>query len=94
MYSVSRCQLSTQAASTIMSSPIVLTPQEIEAVSKPAQASTADLSRNFSFAKVLAILTVTTGHWFTGTILWIPGQAPDRLSALVFRERPIRRRAR
>lgn len=30
------------------------------------------VSRNYSFAKVLAILTVTTGHWFTGTILWIP----------------------
>ena len=30
------------------------------------------VSRNFSFAKVAAILTVTTGHWYTGTILWIP----------------------
>lgn len=29
-------------------------------------------SRNYSFAKVIAILTVTAGHWFTGTILWIP----------------------
>ncbi len=32
----------------------------------------AAASRNYSFAKVMAILTVTAGHWFTGTILWIP----------------------
>jgi hypothetical protein len=32
----------------------------------------AAASRNYSFAKVIAILTVTAGHWFTGTILWIP----------------------
>jgi hypothetical protein len=31
-----------------------------------------DVSRNYSFAKVVAILMVTTGHWFAGTILWIP----------------------
>lgn len=30
------------------------------------------VSRNYSFAKVVAILTVTTGHWFSGTVLWIP----------------------
>jgi hypothetical protein len=29
-------------------------------------------SLNFSVAKVVAILTVVAGHWFTGTILWIP----------------------
>ncbi len=32
----------------------------------------AATSRNYSFAKVIAILTVTAGHWFSGTILWIP----------------------
>ena len=32
----------------------------------------AEASRNYSFAKVVAILTVTAGHWFAGTILWIP----------------------
>lgn len=31
-----------------------------------------DISRNFSFAKVVAIYTVVLGHWFSGTILWIP----------------------
>lgn len=29
-------------------------------------------SFNFSIAKVVAIFTVVAGHWFTGTILWIP----------------------
>jgi hypothetical protein len=29
-------------------------------------------SLNYSVAKVAAILTVVAGHWFTGTILWIP----------------------
>ena len=37
-----------------------------------AQAVSAVASRNYSVAKVLSILTVTAGHWFTGTILWIP----------------------
>lgn len=32
----------------------------------------ANASLNFSVAKVIAILTVMAGHWFTGTILWIP----------------------
>jgi len=32
----------------------------------------ANASHNFSVAKVIAILTVMAGHWFTGTILWIP----------------------
>ncbi len=32
----------------------------------------AHTSANFSLAKVLAIFMVVTGHWFTGTILWIP----------------------
>lgn len=30
------------------------------------------ISLNFSVAKVLAIFTVAAGHWFTGTLLWIP----------------------
>lgn len=30
------------------------------------------ISLNFSVAKVIAILTVTTGHWYAGTLLWIP----------------------
>jgi hypothetical protein len=30
------------------------------------------VSLNFSLAKVIAIFTVVAGHWFTGTILWIP----------------------
>jgi hypothetical protein len=29
-------------------------------------------SFNFSVAKVVAIFTVVAGHWFSGTILWIP----------------------
>jgi hypothetical protein len=29
-------------------------------------------SLNFSVAKVIAIFTVLAGHWFSGTILWIP----------------------
>lgn len=33
---------------------------------------TANVSLNFSLAKVIAIFTVMAGHWFTGTILWIP----------------------
>ena len=35
-------------------------------------AVTSAASFNYSFAKVIAILTVTAGHWFTGSILWIP----------------------
>lgn len=31
-----------------------------------------DTSLNFSVAKVISIFTVVAGHWFTGTILWIP----------------------
>lgn len=38
----------------------------------PERQVSREVSRNYSFAKVVAILTVTTGHWFTGTILWIP----------------------
>lgn len=40
------------------------------APSRPAIA--ADASLNYSVAKVLAIFTVAAGHWFTGTLLWIP----------------------
>lgn len=32
----------------------------------------ADISYNFSVAKVLAILLVATAHYFDGSILWIP----------------------
>lgn len=32
----------------------------------------ASVSLNYSVAKVIAIFTVLAGHWFTGTILWIP----------------------
>lgn len=32
----------------------------------------ADASLNYSVAKVVAIFTVAAGHWFTGTVLWIP----------------------
>lgn len=31
-----------------------------------------NVSLNFSVAKVIAIFTVVAGHWFTGTVLWIP----------------------
>jgi hypothetical protein len=57
-----------------MSSPILVASNEESAVAKSVQAVsiTPSLSRNFSFAKVMAILTVATGHWYTGTILWIP----------------------
>lgn len=34
--------------------------------------NTAAVSFNFSVAKVIAILMVVTGHFFTGTLLWIP----------------------
>lgn len=35
-------------------------------------AAVGNVSLNYSLAKVIAILTIMTGHWFTGTILWIP----------------------
>lgn len=35
-------------------------------------AVTPAVSANYSLAKVIAIMTVTAGHWFTGSILWIP----------------------
>ncbi|MFN3789581.1 acyltransferase family protein [Massilia sp.] len=57
----------------MMPSPTLVESNESDVV-KPVAASaiTPSLSRNFSFAKVMAILTVVTGHWYTGTILWIP----------------------
>lgn len=57
-----------------MSSPTLAKPQEEQPIARQVQASAISpaVSRNFSFAKVVAILTVATGHWFTGTILWIP----------------------
>lgn len=42
------------------------------AMRKPPRGISQDLSLNFSVAKVIAIFTVVAGHWFTGTILWIP----------------------
>ena len=33
---------------------------------------TDTMSFNFALAKVFSIFMVVTGHWFTGTILWIP----------------------
>lgn len=31
-----------------------------------------NVSLNYSVAKVIAILTVAAGHWFAGSLLWIP----------------------
>lgn len=57
----------------MISSPSLVEPLvEQAAAATVAPAITPAASRNFSFAKVVAILTVMTGHWFTGTILWIP----------------------
>lgn len=42
------------------------------AAEESAAAFIHDVSLNFSVAKVIAIFTVVAGHWFTGTILWIP----------------------
>jgi hypothetical protein len=39
---------------------------------KHAPSFSSDTSLNFSLAKVIAIFTVVAGHWFAGTILWIP----------------------
>jgi len=41
-------------------------------VQRRLPAFTPESSLNFSLAKVIAIFTVVTGHWFAGTILWIP----------------------
>jgi hypothetical protein len=42
------------------------------ALREHAPAFSPDASLNFSVAKVMAIFTVVAGHWFAGTILWIP----------------------
>ena len=42
------------------------------ALQKHAPGFSRDVSLNFSVAKVIAIFTVVAGHWFAGTILWIP----------------------
>lgn len=57
-----------------MSSSLALNESQppLAAHGKAASPITGDVSRNFSFAKVVAIFTVTAGHWFSGTILWIP----------------------
>jgi hypothetical protein len=40
---------------------------------KPAAAAISPAaSHNFSLAKVIAIFTVAAGHWFAGSLLWIP----------------------
>lgn len=41
-------------------------------MSRPPARVSEDASFNFSVAKVVAIFTVVAGHWFTGTVLWIP----------------------
>lgn len=42
----------------------------IQAAATPAVSG--NVSLNYSVAKVIAIFTVVAGHWFSGTILWIP----------------------
>jgi hypothetical protein len=41
-------------------------------LARQATNTVPNVSLNFSIAKVIAIFTVVAGHWFTGTILWIP----------------------
>jgi hypothetical protein len=36
------------------------------------QTISGSVSLNFSVAKVFAIFLVVAGHWFTGTVLWVP----------------------
>ncbi|NNG24231.1 acyltransferase family protein [Telluria aromaticivorans] len=57
-----------------MSLNILIEPCTVPAGTEVARppAETSAVSVNYSLAKVVAILTVTAGHWFTGTILWIP----------------------
>lgn len=50
-------------------SPASCTAQE-DAAARIAIDST--LSLNYSLAKVAAIFTVLLGHWFAGTVLWVP----------------------
>jgi hypothetical protein len=55
--------------------PALPTPPVLTATKSPVagkQAVSAQTSLNYSVAKVIAIFTVVAGHWFTGTILWIP----------------------
>ncbi len=44
-----------------------LSESSVSASIEPAQ-----ISENFSIAKLLSILMVATGHYFEGTILWVP----------------------
>lgn len=56
-----------------MSSLTQIATKDEQPVAQPVRAAVSPtVSRNFSFAKLIAILTVVTGHWFSGTILWIP----------------------
>jgi hypothetical protein len=61
---------------SLKSSVIVETPDGLPpiggTIAIPAAAVDRNLSLNYSLAKVIAILTIMAGHWFTGTILWIP----------------------
>jgi hypothetical protein len=45
--------------------------QKAPVAKKPARISAA-VSHNYSVAKVVAIFTVAAGHWFAGSLLWIP----------------------
>jgi peptidoglycan/LPS O-acetylase OafA/YrhL len=42
------------------------------AVATPPARISATVSHNYSVAKVIAIFTVAAGHWFAGSLLWIP----------------------
>jgi hypothetical protein len=39
---------------------------------KPSTSISPAVSHNYSLAKVIAIFTVAAGHWFAGSLLWIP----------------------
>lgn len=59
-------------STTLPSNDVAASPFAQANESQVARAVPATTSFNFSVAKVAAIFTVTAGHWFTGTILWIP----------------------
>jgi hypothetical protein len=42
------------------------------ASAKAATSISSAVSHNYSLAKVIAIFTVAAGHWFAGSLLWIP----------------------
>lgn len=49
-----------------------VTAVDVGTAAAPHASVPADASLNYSVAKVVAIFTVAAGHWFTGTLLWIP----------------------